>query len=63
MQLERRRPRFHALSVVNTPSPIIVEAPCDVEPPTNDGTSCPKCGKPLKRQGAHFHVRACKGKT
>lgn len=22
---------------------------------------CPKCGKALKKQGAHFHIRACKG--
>lgn len=22
--------------------------------------ACPKCGKVLKRQGAHFHIRACK---
>ena len=22
---------------------------------------CPKCGKPLKARGQHFHIRACKG--
>lgn len=22
---------------------------------------CPKCGKKLKKRGAHFHIRACKG--
>lgn len=25
------------------------------------GVSCPKCGKTLKKRGAHFHIRACKG--
>lgn len=23
---------------------------------------CPKCGRRLKRQGRHFHIRACRGK-
>lgn len=23
--------------------------------------TCPKCGKPLKPRGRHFHVRKCKG--
>lgn len=23
--------------------------------------SCPKCGRILKKQGAHFHIRACQG--
>ena len=22
---------------------------------------CPKCGKALKKRGAHFHIRACEG--
>ncbi len=24
-------------------------------------TACPNCGKTLKKHGAHFHIRACKG--
>ena len=26
-----------------------------------DPLACPKCGKALKKQGRHFHIRACKG--
>lgn len=42
----------------------------DFEPPmrqkkTNGGpmtySHCPKCGKPLKPRGQHFHIRSCKG--
>lgn len=22
---------------------------------------CPKCGRALKKRGAHFHIRACEG--
>lgn len=24
-------------------------------------STCPKCGKALKKRGAHFHIRACEG--
>lgn len=27
-----------------------------IPPPEN---ACPKCGKVLKKQGAHFHIRRC----
>lgn len=26
-----------------------------------DPDACPKCGKTLKKQGRHFHIKACKG--
>ena len=26
-----------------------------------DSNVCPKCGKPLKAQGRHFHIKACRG--
>lgn len=37
----------------------------EIEAPTKekDGLldNCPKCGRTLKKQGRHFHLRACKG--
>lgn len=24
-------------------------------------STCPKCGRPLKARGQHFHIRSCKG--
>ena len=26
-----------------------------------DENACPKCGRALKKQGRHFHVRRCQG--
>lgn len=28
---------------------------------TSPVSTCPKCGKTLKKRGAHFHIRACEG--
>ena len=40
------------------PAPQPVAEPAPVVAAEN---ACPKCGKALKRQGAHFHIRKCKG--
>lgn len=29
--------------------------------PIPGGIDCPKCGRHMKKHGAHFHIRACKG--
>jgi hypothetical protein len=43
--------------------PAPVEAPQPALQVVPQANSCPKCGKALKKQGAHFHIRACKGST
>jgi len=43
----------------------IKDEPQKVEAPAKaavlDANACPKCHKPLKAQGRHFHIKACKG--
>jgi hypothetical protein len=33
----------------------------ETEKPPSPEVICPRCGKGLKRRGAHLHTRRCKG--
>lgn len=53
----RRNPEFMEVKDEASTVPSIHE---ETLPPVKVN-SCPKCGKELKKQGKHFHVRACRG--
>ena len=50
--------RAHDFVAVLDDEPLPEEIVVEPQAPEN---ACPKCGKALKKQGAHFHIRACQG--
>lgn len=48
--------RYEKVEETKSAAPVLVTPQKSQEPVAN---GCPKCGKPLKAQGAHFHIRAC----